>query len=216
MFITTVVRLDSSVSTVTGLPAESRRFFFFLALRPNAGCGLHIHDVSRSHTTTHHSWYTPLDEWSARHTDLYLTTQNNYNRHPCPPAWFEPTISAGKRLLGPAITEEYWWDCRQCIPHRVGIFQVVLCVLNDLLCTGLKTKSISCRKFCRKFPDVKCSCLPKQPSRGIGSVLCKNKPWERNILRDIIWNKVIYFEWDIFRELLYHILGGKKRLILFV
>ena len=25
-------------------------------LRPNAGQGLHILEVSRSHTTTHHSW----------------------------------------------------------------------------------------------------------------------------------------------------------------
>ena len=28
--------------------------FFLLALRPNAGYGLLIHEVSRSHTTTHH------------------------------------------------------------------------------------------------------------------------------------------------------------------
>jgi len=30
-------------------------FFFPVALRPNAGHGLLIHDVSRSHTTAHHS-----------------------------------------------------------------------------------------------------------------------------------------------------------------
>ena len=27
---------------------------------------------------------TPLDEWSARCRDLYLTTHNNHKRHPCP------------------------------------------------------------------------------------------------------------------------------------
>ena len=27
---------------------------------------------------------TPLDEWSARRRDLYLTTHNTYNKHPCP------------------------------------------------------------------------------------------------------------------------------------
>ena len=27
---------------------------------------------------------TPLDEWSARRRDLYLTTHNTHNRHPCP------------------------------------------------------------------------------------------------------------------------------------
>jgi hypothetical protein len=27
---------------------------------------------------------TPLDEWSARRRDLYLTTHNTQNKHPCP------------------------------------------------------------------------------------------------------------------------------------
>ena len=27
---------------------------------------------------------TPLDEWSPRRRDLYLTTHNNHNKHPCP------------------------------------------------------------------------------------------------------------------------------------
>jgi len=30
---------------------------FLVALRPNAGCGFLIHEISRSHTTTHHSRY---------------------------------------------------------------------------------------------------------------------------------------------------------------
>ena len=41
---------------------------------------------------------TPLDDWSARHRDLYLTTHNTHNRQTSmPPAGFEPTISAGER-----------------------------------------------------------------------------------------------------------------------
>ena len=41
---------------------------------------------------------TPLDEWSARHGDLYLTTHNTHNRHTSmPPVGFKPTISAGER-----------------------------------------------------------------------------------------------------------------------
>ena len=41
---------------------------------------------------------TPLNEWSARHRDLYLTTHNTHNRQTSmPPAGFEPTISAGER-----------------------------------------------------------------------------------------------------------------------
>ena len=41
---------------------------------------------------------TPLDAWSARRRDLYLTTHNTHNRQTSmPPVGFEPTISAGER-----------------------------------------------------------------------------------------------------------------------
>ena len=41
---------------------------------------------------------TPLDEWSARRIDLYLTTHNIHNRQTSmTPVGFEPTISAGQR-----------------------------------------------------------------------------------------------------------------------
>ena len=40
---------------------------------------------------------TPLDEWSARHRDLYLKKHNTHNRQTSmPPAGFEPMISAGE------------------------------------------------------------------------------------------------------------------------
>ena len=40
----------------------------------------------------------PLDEWSARRRDLYLTTHDTHNRQiSMPPVGFEPTISAGER-----------------------------------------------------------------------------------------------------------------------
>ena len=46
---------------------------------------------------------TPLDEWSARRWDLYLTTHDTHNRQiSMPPGGFEPTISAGER---PAAVE---------------------------------------------------------------------------------------------------------------
>ena len=41
---------------------------------------------------------TPLDEWSARRRDLYLTTRDTHNRQiSMPPVGFEPKISAGER-----------------------------------------------------------------------------------------------------------------------
>jgi len=40
---------------------------------------------------------TPLEEWSARRRDLYLTTQNTHNRHTSMlPVGFEPTVLAGE------------------------------------------------------------------------------------------------------------------------
>jgi len=40
---------------------------------------------------------TPLDEWSARRRDIYLTTRDTHNRKTSmPPVGFEPTISAGE------------------------------------------------------------------------------------------------------------------------
>ena len=40
----------------------------------------------------------PLDEWSARRRDPYLTTHDTHNRQiSMPPVGFEPTISAGER-----------------------------------------------------------------------------------------------------------------------
>ena len=60
---------------------------------------------------------TPLDEWSARRRDLYLTTRNTHNRQTSmPPAGFEPTISASERpqtyaldraATGPGLEKEY-------------------------------------------------------------------------------------------------------------
>ena len=59
------------------------------------GQGLLIPEVSRTHTTTHHSRW---DERSACRRDLYLTAHNTHNRHTyMPSVGFEPTISAGQR-----------------------------------------------------------------------------------------------------------------------
>ena len=51
---------------------------------------------------------TPLDEWSARRRDLYLTTHDTHNRQiSMPPVGFEPKISAGERP-GPVCEGAIW------------------------------------------------------------------------------------------------------------
>ena len=59
--------------------------FSYAACSPIADYGLLILEVLRDHTQRHTTAdRTPLDEWSARRRDLYLTTHNTHNRHPCP------------------------------------------------------------------------------------------------------------------------------------
>ena len=62
---------------------------------------------------------TPLDERSASHRDLYLTTHNTHNRQTSmPPVGFEPTVSAGERpqsyTLGRAATGTGVCWCINC------------------------------------------------------------------------------------------------------
>jgi hypothetical protein len=55
--------------------------FVFMAPQPLVGLGLLTVEVSRSHSFRHFILgRTPLDEWSARHRNLYLTTNSTYKR----------------------------------------------------------------------------------------------------------------------------------------
>jgi hypothetical protein len=69
-----------------------------MAQKPPMGPSVLIIQASRSHSiklTT--IGRTPLDEGSARRGNLYLTTHNTHNRHPCRRQdGFEPTIPASE------------------------------------------------------------------------------------------------------------------------
>ena len=57
---------------------------------------------------------TPLDEWSARRRDFYLTTHDTHNRQISkPPVGFEPTISAVERQ-GSNPTGAWIFVCCEC------------------------------------------------------------------------------------------------------
>jgi hypothetical protein len=57
---------------------------------------------------------TPLDEWSARHRDLYLTTHNTHNRqtdrHPCRRRDSKLTIQASERRQTHAVDRAAKWE----------------------------------------------------------------------------------------------------------
>ena len=68
-----------------------------MALRPNAGHGLLIHEVSRSHTTTRHSRYDSSGRlMTSSQRPLPDNTQHSQQTS-MPSVGFEPTISAGER-----------------------------------------------------------------------------------------------------------------------
>ena len=77
---------------------EYRIFFLLWRCDPTrvmASSFLRFLDHTQRRTTVGRS---PLNEWSARRRDLYLTTHNTHNRQTSmPPVGFEPTISAGER-----------------------------------------------------------------------------------------------------------------------
>jgi hypothetical protein len=82
-------------------------------------------DHTQQHTTVGR---TPLDKWSARRIDIYLTTYNTQNRHSSmPPEGIEPTISSGE------WPQTYSIDCAVTGTGRVGYWLGVnkkwLCVL---------------------------------------------------------------------------------------
>ena len=78
---------------------ESISGFVSVAWQPLVGQSLLIIQASRSHSFRHTtSGRTPLDVWSARRRDLYLTTHNTYKRQiSMPPKGFEPAIPASER-----------------------------------------------------------------------------------------------------------------------
>ena len=82
-------------------------FFFYWRYNPLWVCILHPSSGAVASSRTRFLDHTqrpatvgrtPLDEWSVRRRDLYLTTHNTHNRQTSmPPVGFEPTISAGER-----------------------------------------------------------------------------------------------------------------------
>jgi hypothetical protein len=83
-----------------------------VAQQPNTGLDRLFVDVSRSHTIrhTHTAGRTPLDEWSARRRDLYLTTQTlSRDKHPCP-AGIRTHDPSKRSAADPRLRPRDHWD----------------------------------------------------------------------------------------------------------
>jgi len=88
--------------------SDNKFLYFFHNATASSGPEPHFRDfkVTLRHTTLSR---TPLDEWSGRRTDLYLTTHNTHKTQTSlTPAGFEPAIPASERpqthVLGGAAT----------------------------------------------------------------------------------------------------------------
>jgi hypothetical protein len=112
--------VDLEINSVTLLTLRSNndyhQLFFHGATAPT-GPGPPYYrgfTITLRHTTLGR---TPLDEWSARRRDLYLTTHNTQKRQTSmPPAGFEPAIPASERpqthALDSAVTGIGWFKFR--------------------------------------------------------------------------------------------------------
>jgi len=97
IFFTPSHRLNRLCIPPSLLTSAYRWLFFFAWLDSPSGPGhlLCISTITLRHTTLGR---TPVEEWSARRRDLYLTTQNTHNRQTSmPPTGFEPAIPASER-----------------------------------------------------------------------------------------------------------------------
>ena len=89
---------------------------------------------------------TPLDEWSARRRDLYLTTHDTHNGQiSMSPVGFEPTISAGERPAAAHLLKSW-----VRIPPGAWIFVCCECrVLSGRgLCAELITRPEESYRLC--------------------------------------------------------------------
>ena len=89
---------------------------------------------------------TPLDEWSARRRDLYLTTHDTHNRQiSMPSVGFEPKISAGERPQAARLL-------RSWVPIPPGAWIFVCCECRVLsgrgLCDELITRPEESYRLC--------------------------------------------------------------------
>ena len=74
---------------------------------------------------------TPLDEWSARRWDLYLTIQHSQQTDIHAPVGFEPTISAGERPKTYALDRAA--NGTGELPHRHMLLRCKLNFLTEVM-----------------------------------------------------------------------------------
>jgi len=113
IFLLTILRSPTSVCFWHGSPQCGRASSF-----------MRFPDHAQRITTV---GTTPLDEWSVRRREPYLTTHNTHNRQTSIPiVGFEPTISAGERSQNYAIDRAATGTSSPTLVHK----DICICVYN--------------------------------------------------------------------------------------
>ena len=113
--------------------------FVFWFDSPPVGQGLLIHEVSRSHTTTHHSWYDSSGRViSSSQRPLPDNTQHSQKTNIHSLVGFEPTTPAGERPQTYALDSEGTGAgiIKDLVSHPFRILastQIILAVYRDFL-----------------------------------------------------------------------------------
>jgi len=97
-----------------------RKYFLLTTQRHLLGQGLLITDASCSHSRHTTLGRSPLDEWSARRRDLYLTVHNTQNSRETsiPPAGFEPALPASEQPQSHALDRAKTGICHKRWHYR--------------------------------------------------------------------------------------------------
>ena len=145
------------------------------------GQGFLVIDASRSHSDTQHLVRTPLDEWSARRTDLYLTTHDTHKRQASmPPAEFEPAIPGTERSHTNALdraangiskVRKYVYKSL----YKVTSEKIARSIFKDFLLLYYRNPQVTGVLWCR----ISC-CIPMA---GLGYTRCSTARLEFNSVR---------------------------------
>ena len=122
-------------------------YFFPVALRPCTESRPPLKGL-RGHTQTYHIDRATLDEWSALHRDLYLTTSNTHKRQiSIRLAGFEPTIPASERPQTHALDSAAIWISSYLCLLSNKIHELIACEITVLynntvvICASLTFKA---------------------------------------------------------------------------
>ena len=152
-----------------------------MARQPLVGLGHLLVDVSRSLSVKHTTLgMAPLDEWSDRRNDLYLTTHNTHKRQASmPPAVFEPAIPAIPILYRVRFSGEKFYKTQ-------NVFRNFLCnvCLKKYYSTKIQRDTMNVERSSWKCPlfisDFNKTCIFSIHSRKTFKyqISCKSILWE--------------------------------------